>query len=79
MFLEWTKHAIERVGERFGFKNKYKIPVDEILAIAEKKEVGDDFYFRNGCVVFVCRATETGAKVVTVMRFNKRIGCKFGL
>lgn len=73
MHLFFSKHALQRVGERFGFKSKYKIPQNELLQIGFAKQEGQVFYVRLGSVVFVCKRVLQQVIVITVMRYKKTL------
>jgi hypothetical protein len=71
MQLFFSKHALQRVGERFGFKSKYKIPQNELLQLGLAKQEGEVFYVRLGSVVFVCKRVLQQVIVITVIRYKK--------
>jgi len=73
MHLFFSKHALQRVGERFGFKSKYKIPQNEMLQLGANKQEGEVFYVRLGSVLFVCKRVSQQVIVITVMRYKRTL------
>lgn len=70
--IVWTAHAVVRVQERFGFRNKYKIPVEEIQAAGATKSIGDVFRVRCFSIRYVCVRVLRGVRILTVFRTKKK-------
>lgn len=70
MTIIWTKHAIERVGERFGFDSSIQIPNEMIGILGETATEGKAFNLGCGDVVYVCVRHGNVVKIVTVKRKN---------
>lgn len=68
--IAWTDHAVVRVQERFGFRNKYKIPVEEIQATGATKSIGDVFRVRCFSIQYVCVRVRRGVRILTVFRIK---------
>jgi hypothetical protein len=64
--IQWTKHAIERAGERFGFDKRIIIPNRVMVKVGLETPEGEKFTVRRGKVTYVCQRVEDSVKVVTV-------------
>jgi hypothetical protein len=70
--IQWTKHAIERVGERFGFDKRIIIPNRVMVKVGMQTPEGENFKVRRGKVTYVCQRVEESVKVVTVYERGKQ-------
>lgn len=77
MKIRWTKHAVSRVAERFGFRSDIFIPNKAILRMAGQVEDGSEFRLKHGSVVYVCRRTGSHVTIITVMYAKKEKHSKF--
>ena len=64
--IEWTKHAVERAAERFGFDRRIIIPNRIMVKVGLETPDGDNFTVRRGKVTYVCQRLADAVKVVTV-------------
>jgi ubiquinone biosynthesis protein COQ9 len=64
--IQWTQHAIERAGERFGFDKRIIIPNNVMVKVGLETPDGDNFTIRRGKVTYVCQRVADAVKVVTV-------------
>jgi len=64
--IEWTKHAVERAAQRFGFDKRIIIPNRVMVKVGLETPDGQNFIVRRGKVTYVCQRVEDSVKVVTV-------------
>lgn len=69
--IVWTTHAIERVGERFGFDSSIKIPNEMIVRLTESSVDGKSVSIGFGDVVYICIRSGSVVKIVTVQKKKK--------
>lgn len=63
----WSKHAVERVHERFGDRPDIEIPIGIIQAVGVRKAIGDTFHVKSGIVTYKLVRVDNGVLVVTVV------------
>ena len=68
----FTDHAIERVGERFGFTDEIKIPTGILQVLGSSAAQGKKFRFRHGRVIYICQRQKDKVVVLTVMSKTKK-------
>lgn len=65
--IQWTKHAVNRAGERFGFRSDIVIPNRVILKQAADLPDGTEFRVKRGRVVYVCKLDGDTVWIITVL------------
>jgi hypothetical protein len=66
--IYWSMHAIERVGERFGFTDQL-IPNEKILDKAKRFFANGEFEIKDDGIVYVCH--KYGKKVLIKTVYKK--------
>lgn len=70
--VKWSNHAIERVGQRFDFDPKIRIPNKKLGLIGAAKVDGEEFDVHSGKVIYGCVRTDGVVLVRTVMKFKSK-------
>jgi hypothetical protein len=68
----WSDHAIQRVGERFGFNNKIRIPNEKIGLKGLEYGIKEEFEVHSGLVIYGCVRVDNGVLIRTVFRCGKK-------
>ena len=66
--IHWSDHAVARFHERFGDGLDVKFPDGMLQYLGMRKETGEQFRFKQGEIVFVCRRNFDSVVVVTVFK-----------
>jgi hypothetical protein len=70
--VKWSNHAIERVGQRFGFDSNIRIPNKKLGLVGASKSEGEEFEVHSGMVVYGCIRTEGIVLVRTVLKYKPK-------
>lgn len=52
--IHWSRHAIERARQRFGFRGDIEIPNERIIRAAMKMDEGEPFDVATFLVTYCC-------------------------
>lgn len=64
LIVQWSKHAIERVAERFGFAER-EIPNKQITAAASQSKSGSIFRVYCAGIVYVVKRQKKSVLILT--------------
>ena len=70
----WSKHALERIRERFGNERWRVVPYKQIARAGSLRKTGEQFNVRSGKAFYGCVVTDKGILVMTVMRIPRKQG-----
>lgn len=65
----WTRHAVERVAERFGSSSSVEIPNHKIVKAHQKVADGEEFLVSTVIAEFVCKRDRLGCVVIVTVLF----------
>ena len=65
--IHWSRHAIDRVHERFGDRPDIEIPIGIIQAVGVRKAIGETFHVKSGIVTYKLARVDSGVLVITVL------------